>query len=269
MSLQVQLETALLLPPDGPEHRATLEQAESDARALADFPKLPSAVLARGGFLDYTGREEAALEVWRRGSEELNDIWIDYHYILALYRRGEVRKAADVAKRWLHNSEEMCLLIRAILLRELSDDKAEALSISEELARPSALASSVWWQAHFLLFLGERDQARAACREVRRRDDSILQGYREWGMSLFDYFDGTISEQALLKKAGPSKRLQCEAHLLIGLTRLSGGDRAGARDHFAAGVATRFIEIMPYDLSRAFLARMEDTTWPKWIPAKK
>jgi hypothetical protein len=230
---------------------------------------LPNAVHQRGLFLEYAGQEEAALEVWRRGSEELNDIWIDYHYILALYRRGEVSKAADVAKRWLHNSLEACLLTRAFLLSELPDGKAEALRVSEELTRPSASGTAVWRRATILMFLGERDQARAACREARRRADSIPQGYREWFKSLFDYFDGTISEEALLQKAEPSKRLQCSAHFKIGLTRLSGGDRVGAREHFSAGVATRFIEILPYDWNRAFLARMEkDPTWPPWIPVK-
>jgi tetratricopeptide (TPR) repeat protein len=271
MSLEVQLYTALLLPPDGPEHRATLEQAERDARALADFPKLPSAVMARAAFLDYTGQEEAALEVIRRGSEELNYIWIDYGYILALYRRGEVSKAADVAKRWLHNSEMTCLWTRAILLRELSDDKAEALSVSEELAGPSASAYSVWRRVLFLQFLGERDQARAACREARRRVESDVAANRELLQPLFDYLDGTISEDALLEKAaGPSRRLLCSAHLAIGLTHLSGGDRDGARKHFAAGVATRFINNWEHDWNRALLARIEkDPTWPPWIPMKK
>jgi serine/threonine protein kinase len=269
-SLQVQLDTDLLLPPGDPEHRATLEQAERDARALADFPKLPGAVLARGSFLDYTGQEEAALEVFRRGSEELNDIWIDYFYILALYRRGEVSQAADVAKRWLHNSETVCLLTRAILLSELPGGRAEALSISEKLAQPSASAYSAWWRAIFLQFLGERDQARAACREARRRVESDNAGNRELLHPLFDYLDGTISEDALLEKAaGPSKRLLSSAHLVIGLTHLSGGDRDGARKHFSKGVATRFINLWEYDWNRAFLARMEDPTWPKWIPAKK
>ena len=56
---------------------------------------------------------------------------------------------------------------------------------------------------------------------------------------------------------------------MIGVTRLSGGDRDGAREHFSAAVATRFINTMDYDWSRAFLARMEkDRTWPKWIPVK-
>jgi tetratricopeptide (TPR) repeat protein len=272
VSLRVQVQTALLLPRDDPDHRNTLEQAERDARALADFPELPIAVLARGGFLDYAGQEEAALEVWRRGSEELNDIWIDFGYIMALYRRGEVSEAADVAKLRLHNREWACLFTRAILLSELPDGKAEALTISEELARPSASAYSVWFRAIFLRFLGERDQALAACREARRRVDSSAQGVREFYQyqPLFDYFDGTISEEVLLEKARPSKRLQCFAHFVIGLTHLSGGDRDGAREHFSAGVATRYIAIIEYDWSRAFLARMEkDPTWPSWIQVKK
>jgi serine/threonine protein kinase len=269
VSLSVQVQTALLLPRDDPDYRTTREQAERDARALADFPKVPDAVRWRALFLEYVGQEEAALEVWRRGSKELNDIWIDYHYILALYRRGEVSTAADVARHRFHNSLEACLLTRAFLLSELPDGKAEALRVSEELTRPSASGMSVWRRATILRFLGERDQARAACREARRRVDSIPQGYREWFQSVFDFFDGTISEEALFKKAGPSKLLQCSAHFEIGLTRLSGGDRDGARKHFSAGVATRFIETMPYDWNRAFLARIEnDPTWPKWIPVK-
>ena len=143
--------------------------------------------------------------------------------------------------------------------------------VGEELVRPSASAYFVWWRALLLLFLGERDQARTACREARRRVESESAGNRELLHPLFDYLDGTISEEALLEKAvGSSKRLLCSAHLAIGLTRLSGGDRDGARDHFAAGVATRNIENWEYDWNRAFLARLEkDRTWPKWIRVKK
>jgi tetratricopeptide (TPR) repeat protein len=269
-SLQVQLVTALLLPRDDPHYRNTLEQAERDARALADFPKVRRAVHYRALFLEHVaGQEEAALEVWRRGSEDFNDIWIDYYHVLALYRRGEVSKAAEVAKRWLHNTEEACLWTRAILLSELPDGKAEALTVSEQLARPSAMAFSYWLRAMLLRFLGEPDQARAACLEARRRVESRTQWMREWHVSMFDYFDGTISEEAILLKAGPSKLRQCNAHFVIGLTRLAGGDRDGAREHFSAGVATRYIEHMDHDWSRAFLARMEkDPTWPPWIPVK-
>jgi serine/threonine protein kinase len=270
-SLHVQVETALLLSRDDPDYRTTLEQADRDARALADFPRLPRAVHWRGLFLEHVARhEEAALEVWRHGSKEFNDIWIDYHYILALYRRGEVSQAADVAKRWPHNGLDACLWTRAILLSERHDRKAEALKVSAELERPGATAFSVWKRAIFLRFLRERDQALAACQEARRRLDSVPPWVRESNKSLFDYFDGTITEAALLTKAGPSKQLQCSAHFVIGVTRLSGGDRDGAREHFAASVATQYIESMYYDWSRAFLARLEkDPTWPPWIPAQK
>jgi hypothetical protein len=63
--------------------------------------------------------------------------------------------------------------------------------------------------------------------------------------------------------------VQCYAHYIIGITRLSEGDRDGAHKHFAAAVATRFTNIQEYDWSRAFLARLErDPTWPPWIPVK-
>lgn len=62
---------------------------------------------------------------------------------------------------------------------------------------------------------------------------------------------------------------QCEAHFLIGMTKLGEGDCLAAREHFRASVATRVFTYFDYDWSHAFLARMEkDPNWPPWIPVK-
>ena len=51
---------------------------------------------------------------------------------------------------------------------------------------------------------------------------------------------------------------------LVGMMLLADGDRAGAKPHFQASVATRCFYLGGYDLSRTFLARMEaDPAWPK------
>ena len=62
----------------------------------------------------------------------------------------------------------------------------------------------------------------------------------------------------------------CGRHYLIGLVRLSNGDRAGAREHFQKALDTKFYGNNAYPYARTFLARMKrDPEWPKWIPVKK
>jgi hypothetical protein len=74
----------------------------------------------------------------------------------------------------------------------------------------------------------------------------------------------------LLKTAGRCRPKLCEAHFVIGLSRLCEGDRAGARLHFQKCTKTRVFIYWDYVWGRAFLERLQkDRTWPPWIPPKK
>jgi hypothetical protein len=60
------------------------------------------------------------------------------------------------------------------------------------------------------------------------------------------------------------------AFALLGMVRLSEGDREGARESFDKCVATRWVDLPIYPYAQIFLARMKhDPKWPRWIPAKK
>ena len=72
------------------------------------------------------------------------------------------------------------------------------------------------------------------------------------------------------KVADNSRILRCQEHYLAGLSQLSDGDRAGAREHFQKALDTKFFATNAYPYARAFLARMKrNPEWPKWITVKK
>jgi hypothetical protein len=60
------------------------------------------------------------------------------------------------------------------------------------------------------------------------------------------------------------------SHYIVGLVRLSDGDRMGAKEHFQKILDTKFYANIAYPYVRAYLARLKrDPKWPKWIPDKK
>jgi hypothetical protein len=90
-----------------------------------------------------------------------------------------------------------------------------------------------------------------------------------WGVD--KYLSGDMSTEAEFLKSMEKHRLTaCTAHSLVGLVRLSNGDRAGAREHFQKALDTKFYANIQYPYARAYLARMKrDPEWPKWIPVKE
>ena len=120
-----------------------------------------------------------------------------------------------------------------------------------------------------LRFLGDKPGAIQASSELRDRRDRLPRAFRrEYIQQLLDYNCNLASEEELLQAARPSKRLLNQAHFYIALTRLADGDRDGAREHFQKSVATKCFYPPNYHYSRAFLARMKDPTWPRWIKPK-
>jgi hypothetical protein len=86
---------------------------------------------------------------------------------------------------------------------------------------------------------------------------------------LAKYLEDPTSEEEYLKTARPGHWI-CINHYLIGLVRLSEGDREGARKHFKTAVDTRFYSHITYPYARAFLERLErDEKWPQWIEHKE
>src|SRR5262249_6327067 len=82
-----------------------------------------------------------------------------------------------------------------------------------------------------------------------------------WTTAISQFLAGRIDEKKFLaaarkKDAEPASGQKCEAHYYIGMMRLVGGDKAGARDAFQK---SRIIQLKDYDeyqFSGAELSRL-------------
>jgi hypothetical protein len=120
-----------------------------------------------------------------------------------------------------------------------------------------------------LQVLGRPAEAEQAARKVRRDPALVPPWYRGWYHHYLDYQCGLITEGRLLEAAGTCRPKLCEAHFSIGLRHLSEGDRDGARRHFQKCADTRVFIYWDHRWARAFLERLKDPAWPRWIEPRK
>jgi len=268
-SLLAQLVAAGIYGDIGAEEkkRAALAQAARDSSALRPFPMLPVAVNARFHYLRYIGQQSAAEEELRELSEQTQHWHVAAYYMLILYEQGDIAKALEAAEKWRGNS--WVGLLRAFVIAETSGGPDRALQAYKDLRaryKGTSLEASI---AFILPYLGRKADALAASltnREVIAQSSFVP----EFVQRQVDYACQLISADKLLKSAANDRLSLCIAHFSIALTKLADADRVGARDHFRKAIATRYFVAGLYDLSWAFLARMDkDPTWPPWIPLKK
>jgi len=258
---------------------ASLRQAGRVARELEQFPALPMSYMWRWLYLNSTAQEEAAHEVARKGYQEAASAVTRYIYLLSLYEQGEFAKALEVIERVAGAAEVSsrdaklaggAYFMRPFILAELPDGPSRALQACREnceLFRQGYLA--IFNQAA-LLFLGKREEAMAACRELYNHPERLPDLRREHMLRILAYCGGVISQEELLKAEIGSRGNQCEAHFYVALDRLAQGDRTGAREHFQKALATGLSEWLEYEWSRLFLKRMDqDPMWPIWIPLQE
>ena len=82
-----------------------------------------------------------------------------------------------------------------------------------------------------LLLLGRKAEAVQASLQLRKNPAVVPNYYEGWYFKILDYQCDLISGEALLQAAGRCRPQLCEAHFLIGLSRLAVGDRP-CRAHF-------------------------------------
>jgi len=240
------------------DSQRVLAEARPLVQELEPFSATPFTAQACFEYFEYVGDEEAAYAMSGRGSQ--------LRRAVMLYRRGEIAKALDAATecsrtRTLGPTER---LERALIVAELPDGFARALTTFEEVKADGG------WQLTppmILLFLGKTEEARQAFLQVPQEE---LPPWDDgWYVKFLDYNCGRITADVLLQAAGQSRPKVSDARFMIGLWRLSEGDRFAARDHFEKSVATRVFNSWEWPWVRAFLARMEqDRAWPPWIPLK-
>jgi tetratricopeptide (TPR) repeat protein len=258
---------------------ASLLQAGRDAQELERFPALPMSYICRRQYLNLTAQEEAAHEVARKGYQEAENAMTRYIYVLSLYEQGEFEKALEVIER-VGGSGEVSSRdatsggglhwMRPFILAELRDGPSRALQAYRENCELFTKGYLAIFNQAMLLFLGRREEAMAASRELRKHPERLTDLRREHMLRILDYCGGVIPEEELLKAEAGSRWNQCEAHFYVAFDRLAQGDRAGARKHFEKTLAPGVSGFLEYELSRLFLKRMDrDPTWPRWIPLQE
>lgn len=243
------------------DRERVLAQARRDVEQLERHIAIPFAAQTCCEYFEYVGDDEAAYATGEQGNR--------FRRAVVLYRRGEFTKALDAAleRRRSRTPGPADQIESAFILAELPDGLARARAVFEE-ARAEARSAWQLTPPMILLLLGSPEQARQAYLQVRREE--LPSWDHGWFFKYLDYNCGRMTEEELLQAAGQARPKQSDAQFVIGLWRLSQGDRAVARDHFQKSVAARVVGGWEYPWARAFLARIErDPAWPPWIPLKK
>jgi serine/threonine protein kinase len=249
------------------KRRAALAEAASDARGLKRFPALPDAVLSRLEYFWFVDDLGAIFQELRLATEKSDYPALAYPYALVLYRRGEFDQALEVMERIRGRGGFEDLQI--FLLMELPHGRVRALdALKKMIAREENSFHKINCLS-LLRLLAPKSEAVAAGLALRRHPGRVPRAGRELSQQLLDYSCDLLSEDELLKAFAHSRNFQCIAHYFIALRKLAAGNRDAAREHLRKSVATRAFNFYSWELSRVFLARMDqDSAWPPWIPHK-
>jgi serine/threonine protein kinase/dienelactone hydrolase len=261
-SLHAHLWAANLYEMGGqPEKRkAVLEEAGRDLRELKDIPTRNYA-MARVYYYEHIGHTADALKELEEASRRPETSDLVTWYALALYELGRDVEALRVLDERLKPGNSAGEILRIVLLAEQPDVGPEKAYDQYRKLKASQAGQPTGprWNPYDLavILLG-------------KKKDAVGQAQSVAILSLFTkYMTGHASEAEFLEAAGKNPLLLCPAHYVIGLNRLSDGDRAGAREHFQKVLDTKFYPHNVYPYARAFLARLKrDPEWPKWIPVQ-
>jgi serine/threonine protein kinase/Tfp pilus assembly protein PilF len=241
------------------KQKAALEEAGRDAKELEGIPVLLY-VMTRVDYFERIGDRDRALKELEEASRRPETSDLVTNYALALYERGKDDNALSVLNARLTPDNTAGQMLRIILWAEQPDvgpDKAyeryrKWLAEREANGREPSL-----YQALPLLLLGRKKEATDFA-DVFFKDPPGTAAAR---------FE---AEAKAVQNTGKGRRELFNAHMRGGLTRLSDGDRAGAKVYFQKALDTKVSGHNAYPYLRAFLARMDrDEKWPRWIEAKK
>jgi hypothetical protein len=147
------------------------------------------------------------------------------------------------------------------------DWPARAKKAYEDFAAWSQDGAAVENTQTVLCMLGRKGDAVEASKALLGQPERFYTLRREPILRCLRYNAGELSADELLQGAGRSRWDQCMAHYSIAMTKLSEGDRKGAKEHFDKAIKTGATGWGEYDMSWVFQARLaKDPTWPPWIP---
>jgi serine/threonine protein kinase len=241
------------------KQKAELARAERDVKALETFvDDLPTVVWPAWWYYEEINESDKALNVAQRMFKASGSPLAANYCVIDLYHLGRFDDALGCID---HRRQPDLLgdILRPFVLVELADNgPRRALEEYEKATRdrPGDLLEE--WK-ELLLLLGEKEQVLAIIQKLNRTHEA------EW-----EFYQGKLSEDEYLAKAGASHIQKTGAHYHIGMLRLATGDREGARKHFEKIRGNRTCCSTPFLFSQMFLSRMKkDPDWPKRIQLKK
>jgi tetratricopeptide (TPR) repeat protein len=237
--------------------KAALKEAGRDAPELEGVPAI-SYVLTRVFYFQRIGDTKNALKELDQASLRPETSDLVTQYALALYELGQDAEALSVLKARLKPGNVPGQVLQIILCaeqREITPDKAydRYRGLMASLKREGKSGA---FDFITLLLLGKKREAAESIRD---------QG------PLKKYLTEPKCEAEFLQSMGKDGvHPMILSHYIVGLVRLSDGDRMGAKEHFQKVLDTKFYANIAYPYARAYLARLtRDEKWPRWIPAKK
>ena len=251
--------------------RLDLDQAE----ALS--PDSMTVLAKRGTYLRFIGDWPGAAEAFQRAMQA--DRLLDseshpglvHHRVLALYAMGnfeqalvEITPICDVLPTFFAPA-----LQRALLLAELGRlDEALAQTRETVLANEendAVLAAAV----PFLELFGGTEALSEVLAEHFPSGEMARPSPPPGGASkeaYHDYLVHGISADQLVATVVKNPARCCECMFLIGMHKLSQGDRRAARESFQACLDSGVFIYIQHRLAQVFLARMDaDQSWPGWV----
>jgi tetratricopeptide (TPR) repeat protein len=252
-----------------PEQRkAVLVEAAQDIQALMSYIEQPNPAFAIWMYFESIGDKGNALDYARRALDKSGGSIPAFYCTVSLYEQSRYTEALKCLDQRQH-PDLIADLLKAFVLAELSDGPRLALEEYHKLARKYPQQGvEAQCLCDLLLFLGRKEQAQAELQKSRPTI-ALSQQWKQFNEAKHQYHCGKLSEELYLTKAGASRWMQLFVHYGVGLSRLAGGDREGAREQFQKAVRTRGILYAEWVFSQMFLSRLEkDPTWPPWIPVK-
>jgi tetratricopeptide (TPR) repeat protein len=245
-----------------------LARAREDARALKPFATVPIAFASLEYFLKEEGQEDVLLKFLRDVSEQTSEGNITFRLALALFRRQELTASLAVIEK--KPVSILTSLLRPVVLADQDGNPTRALVAYQELAKQNLDARRRLQALMILRLLGDKKESESRSLELSKEPDRFPYFRRESYRQLLDYAAGKLSSENLLAGVATSRTDLCEAHFCTAITLLAQGDRVRAREHFHQAIKTHVRMMLAWEVSWAFLGRMEaDPTWPSWIPPKK
>src|SRR5262249_28176766 len=182
-------------------------------------------VMARVYYFERIGDKDAALAELDRASRRPETSDLVAQYALALYERGRDAEALRVLDERLKPNNSAGQMLRILLWAEQPEiGRDKAYQRYRELIAPrKGEANGPTWSPYQLALVLLLGKSKEAADQIE-----LMSATRP----ITKYLTGSLTEAELLKPRGKNPSLLCGAHYVIGLVRLSNGDRAGAREHF-------------------------------------